>query len=57
MRPHGTKLSLHRLFNPEDTWPARLLSALNRDHKMSQPVRVINAGVSGYSARQIADAV
>ncbi len=57
MRPHGTKLSLHRPFNPEDTWPARLQSALNRDHKMSQPVRVINAGVSGYSARQIADAV
>ncbi len=41
----------------EDTWPARLQSALNGDHKMSQPVRVINAGVSGYSARQIADAV
>jgi lysophospholipase L1-like esterase len=41
----------------EDAWPARLQSALNSDQERSQPVRVMNAGVSGYNARQIADAV
>lgn len=39
--------------NRSEAWPSRLEARANDDALLAQPVRVLNAGVSGYGMRQI----